>query len=159
MASVVMTQTLTPLTLDQLPLCQPLAKEFWDERHLPGTFNMDHFTQSWTTLMATQPAVIFGLFYDGELVGALGGLVAPDIHTGEIVANEFFWFVLRKARKGTGAIRLIREFEHWGEENGATGFHLTAIIDGHDDARLDKLYQRFGYTALEKGYVRHVKEN
>jgi hypothetical protein len=146
-----------PLTLVELPDCEPFAKAFHEELHLPGIFSMAAFTRTWTTLL-TSPAitaVIFGLFEDDRLIGVLGAMMGEDLNTGAATANELFWFVDAAHRHGAGAFKLVKEFEVWGDRHDATDFRLVHLL-GPNGERFPKIYERMGYRPIE---VANLKPN
>ena len=143
------------MTVRELPLCEPLARSFFEEMRLPGVFSMDSFTKNWTVFLATPgyTAAIFGLWKDGALIGALGALMAPDLHTGQPTANELFWFVSMEHRHGSGALRLVKQFEQWAHQHGATDFRLVHLL-GPNGERFPKIYEHLGYRPIEINYLK-----
>ena len=139
-----------PLVLEELDDCEPLAKAFYEELQLPGVFSMPAFRKTWTFLL-TSPAVtsvVLGLFTDGAFVGALGATIAEDLNTGARTANELFWFVTKEHRQGSSALRLVHEFERWGDQHDATDFRLVHMLETHGE-RFPKIYARLGYHPIE----------
>ena len=147
-----------PLTLDELPLCEPFACAFHEELALPGVFSMASFLQNWTFFLTTPgyESVIFGLFADKQLIGGLGALMAPDLNTGDLEANEFFWFVAKEYRQGAGALRLVKAFEDWGDAHDARGFRMVHLLSGLNAERFPKIYEHMKYRPIE---VAHRKPN
>lgn len=85
----------------------------------------------------------------GDLVGMIGMLAMPHFVSGQMVASELFWWVEPESR-GHG-VRLLRAAERWAASVGATHIHM--IAPGVDVARL---YERLGYTQIERVYQRRV---
>ncbi|MDO8547875.1 MAG: hypothetical protein Q7R68_11030 [Nitrospirales bacterium] len=144
-----------PLVLQELGDCEPFAKAFHEELQLPGVFSIEAFTKTWTFLLTapTVAAVIFGLFEDDRLIGGLGAMIADDLNTGARTANEMFWFVDATHRKGSGAFRLVHEFERWGDQHDASDFRLVHMLS-KDGLRFEKIYDHMGYRPIEVAYLK-----
>ena len=152
METMTTTQTVRPLTVEELPLCVEAAQAFHDEMGLDGTFAPEGFLKHWAFFLTSCPAVIFGLWKDDGLVGGFGAMLAPDINTSRLVANEFFWYVNQEHRGGTGALRLLKAFEAWGTEKEATVFRLVHLLGPEEttqEAKLSSLYTKLGYHPVE----------
>ncbi len=152
-----MNLTIRHLTIDELPLCEPFARGFFEEKKLPGTFSMDVFTQNWTAFLTKYPATILTLWRDTELLGGLGAMLTPDLFDGRLTATEMFWYMKPSARHGLGAFKLVDEFEAWGNRKGAVEFRLAhMLMPGEDPAhvKLAPIYKRRKYRALEVSYIK-----
>jgi GNAT superfamily N-acetyltransferase len=86
---------------------------------------------------------------EGVLVGMIGLHCGPHFLSGEIAAGEVFWWV-DPAHRGKG-LRLLRAAEAWAREQGATSLQMIA-----PDARVERLYERLGYRAIERTYQRRL---
>lgn len=85
------------------------------------------------------------------LIGMLGAAVTPHLVTGELCGSEFFWWVRPDAR-GTVGVRLLRAAEAWAKTAGATSMLMVA-----PDERVERLYERLGYSRLEVAYQRRLE--
>lgn len=156
-----MERTIRPLTVEELPLCEPFAKEFHEEKQLPGHLDMAVFLRNWTVFLTNHPAVMLSLWHGERLVGGLGAMVVPDLSDGRLTATEMFWYVTKDARKGRDAWKLLEAFEQWGDLHGVDEYRLTHILLPEEDpatVRLARIYTRKGYRALEVNYVKSAKE-
>ncbi len=90
---------------------------------------------------------------NGELMGALGFIKAPDLHNGEMIAIETFWFTAPEHR-GIG-LYLLDAFEEWAKENDCDKTAMIHLADSMPD-RLEQLYIKRGYRLAEKHYLREV---
>lgn len=90
---------------------------------------------------------------NGVMLGGLGFINAPDLHNGEMIAVETFWFVAPEHR-GIG-IHLLNAFEKWAKENGSDKTAMIHLTDSMPE-RLKRLYLKRGYRLIEKHYVREV---
>jgi len=149
------TMAIRALNVKDLPLCVPFGHAFIEEKHLPGPFNPEVFLKNWTFFLTKYPSVIFGLWKDGELIGAIGGMISPDLNTGQLLAVEFFWYVGQAHRGAPGSIKLVRRFKSWGEENGASRWKMIHLLDEGEtpsDVRLGRVYAKLGLTPSEVGF-------
>lgn len=150
-----------PLTIEELPLCVTGAEEFHAEMQLHGTFQPASFIKNWTFLLEHCPAVIFGLWEEASLVGGFGAMLHPDINTSLLAANEFFWYVRKDHRGGTGALRLLKRYEAWAFEKGANVLRLVHLIGPEEttqEAKLSELYGKMGYQPVEVAWQKILKE-
>lgn len=145
--------TIRALTTKELPKCEPFGLAFFAEKQLPGTFSMDIFTKTWTAFLGVRyKATIFGLWKGEELIGLLGGMVYPDLNTGEEIATELFWYVLPEHRGGSGAVRLVKRFKEWAKNHGAVRWrfiHMLAPDEKPESVKLAGFYEKLGMRPLE----------
>lgn len=144
-----------PLTVDELPLCAPFGVAFMTEKQVPGTFSLEIFTKNWTMFLTQYPAIILGLWRGDRLIGGLGGMISPDLNTGEQIAIEFFWYVDADARHGTWPLRLLTRFRHWGAEHGAARLRMIHLLDLNESpstVKLARVYAKLGLRPIEVGY-------
>lgn len=145
----------TRSTPADLPALAALGALFFAEGRLPGKFHAAHWIATWTQLLTSGVGVMWHLEDTAlrEPCATLGALLFPDPCTGDLVAQEAFWYVLPAAR-GLG-LKLLATFESWAAEAGAARVmmvHLTAL----QPERLGLLYQRRGYEPVETHYVKHL---
>ena len=132
-----------PLTIEELPRAEALGQEFHRLSGDTGTFHVELFLQSWNRVYATGRGTIIGLWLEDDLVGGLGGLLAPDMETGVVRAYETFWYVTPRAR-GLGGWGMLEQFESWAKARGATVSRIGHLA-GPDNDRFSKVYGRKGY--------------
>ncbi len=143
--------TVRPLKVHELHDCVPFGQAFHEELRLAGSFVPQHFVDNWITFLASYPAVIFGLFKDDVLIGGLGGMIAPDLYDGRLYAQEFFWFIGKEHRVGSGALRLLRTFERWAIDRQATEIRMVHVVGTQADD-LEAFYRSLGYAKVEVCY-------
>ena len=143
-----------PLTVAELPLCLEGGKSFFDEGKMPGGFKPEVFLTNWRRLLVTSQGVVLGMFRaDGAIMGALGGLLAPDLNNGDLLAVECFFYMIPSER-GSG-VRLLYAYEDWARSQGcirAAMVHLQHL----QPERLGQLYERLGYRKIEVCYVKEL---
>src|SRR5208283_3886472 len=88
-----------------------------------------------------------------ELHGSLGYLIAPDIHTGNLIAVETYWYVDPKHR-GHG-IKLVKEFERIARERGCKYTAMIHMMDSYP-VELEKVYEHMNYRLIEKHYLKEL---
>ena len=111
---------------------------------LYGKVNPNHFAPAWGRMMQHCGAVAFsGHDDDGRVCSWLGGLIVPDMFTGEMQALEFLWL----ARPGVSgaALSVLSAFESKAINAGA-----KMVIAGSSAFRrpeaMRRLYRRLGYV-------------
>jgi len=148
------------LMLEELPLCLPFAQAFYTEMKLPGVFRSEVFLRTWSMFLSPPyTGEILSLWKDGELIGGLGVLLAPDQNDGRLAANEFFWYIDPAHRGGTGALRLLKRFEQWAVERGAVECRLVHLLTGGEmesphSIKLATLYRTLGYRPVEVAWLK-----
>lgn len=89
----------------------------------------------------------------GKPIGGLGWICMPCPNSGELQAQEAFWFVGREHR-GAG-LKLLQAFEERAKSRGCTRLvmvHLEEVMP----AKLERLYAARGYRLIERNYLKEV---
>ena len=82
---------------------------------------------------------------DGKCIGFTGVVIFKNPLGTEMIANEHYWYVIKKYRTGLVGYRLLRAAMNWSKEQGCTHFIANAsnlASDMHDKAAL--FYKRIG---------------
>lgn len=143
--------SIRPLKPHEIHLCVPFGEQFHQELQLAGQFLPQCFVDNWLLFLASYPSTILGLWQDEDLIGGLGGMIAPDLYDGRLYAQEFFWFIGQTHRRGTGALRLLRAFEQWAIDRQATELRMVHLV-GAQETALETLYEKLGYAKVEVCY-------
>lgn len=138
------------MELRSLGLC---AAEFYGASRFLGRFDMERFCEVWTALLGNGAGVIFIDERDGEVAGAIGGIVHRDIYGESLIAEEMFWFV-REAFRGAG-LALYRELNKWAVAMKATSLHMMHLADLMPD-KVKGFYLRQGFDLVETRYVKRL---
>lgn len=143
------------LTVEDLsnPEIARRAREFYVEAKFPGVFNEEVFTSNWTYFIENNVGALFALVKDGQIVGAIGGVIFPDTTSGDLRASEMFWFVGKEHRGG--GIALMDAFESWAKERGARQITMAFLQDSMPDV-VKGIYERRGYRLFEAHYLKEV---
>jgi hypothetical protein len=132
-----------------------LGTEFYVESRMPGEFNFEHFMGSMRLAMDAKVLGLWVLEHNGEIIGAIGGLLAPNVFTGKMIAVESFWFVTEKCRRGITGVRLLYAFIDWAVESKATAIHMAYMCNIHPE-HMAKFYMTSGFFPHETMYVRYL---
>ena len=144
------------VTLEELEKTDVIpAFSFFSECQLPGSFKIEAFLHNWRMLLKNNMGAMWKLVNDGKMVGAMGGLLAPDMNDGEIVATEAFWYVMPEFRHSTGGLKMLVYFEKWAKEMGAKRIVMGHLLTNLPNA-LPEYYKRRGYSPTEIFYVKQV---
>ena len=141
------------LPIDELDKLLPLAEKFYASSEALKEFRPEAFKHNWTTFISNDLGVIFVLEEEGRVIGAIGGIKAPDVNSGDPVATEFFWFVAEGSRGG--GIALLRKFEGWAREQGCKRITMAFLSDLMP-GKVKALYERLGYTEMEVHYTKEI---
>ena len=139
--------------IDDLPGLKDCAEEFYASSKFLRGFNLEMFVKVWTGLIESGSGVIFGLRDKGVIVGAIGGLVFPDLYSGVLRATEMFWFVRGESR-GDG-LRLFHALEDWAKMRQCTQIVMVHLSDSMPD-RLKGIYERLGFIEMETHFVKEI---
>lgn len=82
-----------------------------------------------------------------EVLGGFLGHVTTVFFSREKTAKDISWYVERSRRGGGAAVALVRDFEAWAREQGATQFILGQAT-GTDIEVTKKLYEHLGYRVV-----------
>lgn len=92
----------------------------------------------------------------GTIVGMMGGFVIEHFFGHDKVAHDYVLYVKPEHRRGTAAVRLIREFEKWARAQGVRAI-VPAITTGMSTERTEGLYVRLGYEPNGVTLIKRVK--
>lgn len=90
---------------------------------------------------------------DGLIIGGMIGDVITPWHTTERMGIDMVLYVAPEHRKGRIAATLIKAFEIWCKEMGATTIR-PAVSTGHQ--RAGKLYQALGYQRTGECFIKKL---
>ena len=72
--------------------------------------------------------------------GIIGGMITPLFPTGELIAQEMFWW---------GDAKLLKQFEKRARQMGATAIHMMSLTQ-----RVAEHYRARGYKPLETVWIK-----
>lgn len=130
-----------PATPADLPDLMPMARAFFDASQQPGDFDEEWVAHFMAAMMQT------GVILRSDH-GFIAGQIAPHhVAKGRSMAIELAWWATDG--KGRG---LLRAFEEWARENGASEVRMTSLAA---IPRSGRLLQAMGYAPVE---ISHTKE-
>lgn len=80
---------------------------------------------------------------NGQVIGWLGGGIAEQFFSRQLMAFEYGLFVAPEHRGGSAGPRLARAFIEWSKEHGAAVINMGITTDVHAE-RTGQLYSRLG---------------
>lgn len=122
-----------PAVEGDIPRCVGMLRRFFLKTGRRGEYRIDAVERMVRLLMEQ------GILLVSDK-GVIGGLLCPLWPTGEIVAQEFFWW---------GDAVLLGAFETRAREMGATAIQMTAL-----EGRVARHYARRGYRQLETVWLK-----
>lgn len=103
----------------------------------------------------TTTSAVFALESGGKVVGGIFGSLVPLYWNVEILAaQQFGWFV-HPDHRGKESILLLRAWEGWAVQHGATILFSGAKKNNRFNA-MDRVLNREGYEVLETVHVKGV---
>lgn len=100
--------------------------------------------------------VIFVAERNGEIVGGIAGIMNSLWFASHVkVGTELAWWVKPESRNSSAAVKLLRAFESWSAEQGASHVAMSdLVISG--EAPAAKLFEKLGYTLTERSHIKGV---
>lgn len=146
--------TLTKLTTqEQINAFMLLCREFLAEsRYGNIAFNLQKATKA-LAVIQQNPGKFFARYNfneDGECIGFFYGQLESFIFSDHVIASEMFFYVREDHRGSPWFVKILREFEKWGKDNGAAQVKLS-INAGIALDKTPRLFERLGYTQV--GYI------
>lgn len=100
--------------------------------------------------------VIFVSEKNGEITGGIAGVMGSIWFASQIkVATELGWWVNEKNRGEIASIKLLRAFENWAKENGASHIVMSDLVI-RDDTPAGHLFEKLGYVLTERAHIKGV---
>lgn len=142
------------LHADEADLMAEGGEKFYAEGRLPGVFNRAHFCAQWKQFIEQGIGVSIGMFTEsGQLAGALGAIFYQCPFTGDQLATEQFFFVIKEYR-GKG-MKLLEKFVDLAVERGVNRVAMVHLESLHPEA-LKRVYERIGFRKVETCYIKEL---
>lgn len=134
-----------------------MARDFTAEHPSGDPVDADQFAQYFEASLPGHPMVMLVATQHGQPCGMLFGLVYPlFFNAARTICQELMIWVDPESRASTAAADLVRNWEAWGSDMGATRFLLTSPV--HERiAAVERLYRAWGYHPLERTYCKEVE--
>ena len=144
------------------PMCRfslrkvaPAAKEFYESSQFLRKFDLERFIALWKNAIEGEQGTIIAAFDDGEFIGAISGMLYPEAYSGELIAQEFFWFV-RPGHRGLAGMRLYKAFEQWAKQKGCAEIRMGHLADLMPE-KVAMTYKRLGYVEVERNFAKRLE--
>jgi hypothetical protein len=85
-----------------------------------------------------------------KILGAIGGLIHPDVNDGVLVAQELFWFVVPKAGYKV-SFGLYNAFEDWALFKRAKRLNMACVCNRHMKG-VRKFYEKKGFRPVDVSF-------
>lgn len=119
-------------------------------------FNKGHFIETWSNAQRHGLGTSWMLKENGVTLGAIGGIIAPELIDGAKVASLAFWFVRRSNTGSFDATRLFLQFEMWAAMQGAERIVVALCYDTMGGTQELFLKSR-GYLPYETRHYKALK--
>lgn len=130
-----------------------LGQQFFLEFKLPGIFSGDFFVGMWEQILRDAKGAMWVSIQGDAVVGGIGGVVTPDLFTGDVMVIEAFWFMHPMCRGTLDSVKLLTSFEEWGALIGAKRV-VMVHLDTSEETAAEGIYRRRGYMPLETSHYR-----
>ncbi len=138
-------------TIHDLEKALPLAKKFYEDCQFKNSFDQEYFLQVWANLLASGFGRIYIREDEGEIIEAIGVIVADGSMNKIRTATIQFWFI-----GGDGSLANGLLFNSVLEELGRLEVHLVqvnALIRYRYD-KMKSFLQKSGFEPKEVSFER-----
>jgi len=97
-----------------------------------------------------------GLFIaikESEIIGFFAGVVIEHFLSHDTYATDIGVYITPNHRGGTAFLRLVKAFEDWATQMGATEIQLGVSTGIHPQSTV-RMYERLGYTMTSYGLMK-----
>lgn len=140
-----------PAQIDDIDVMERMGRDF---AHAAGQSEIDSevLRQTLVNLMENGISLVAE---NGTVKGAIGGLVYPSWFSGELIAQELWWWCDPEIRGTSTALKLLLSLENEAKNRGATRL-MMLCLDGLDGDRIANIYTRLGYHAEERTFSKDL---
>jgi GNAT superfamily N-acetyltransferase len=136
-------------------LC-PLGHAFILEAGHPSPFRPSKFFPVWEKAVRDNMGAFYVAHDDaGTPAGVLGAFFSPELFSGDLQAQEAFWFVAPEFRKTRAALLLLNAFEAEAKARNCKQI-LMVHLELPNAAGLAQLYARRGYSRCEQFFRKNL---
>ncbi len=142
-------------TLEDVDQIAKIGLEFADEYpSLEG--NLESIKLSTEEILEAPYSAALVADMDGEIVGAIGGVISPSIYNREILQfQEVMWFVSKEYRNTKVGLQLLKSMEKVAVGAGCKWFLMIAPHLMKFE-HLDNVYTKMGFTKFETFYRKEI---
>lgn len=146
-------------TLDDMPRLLELGQKFFDESGMADftTYDPASAAELFAAMLQLPTGAIFLMERAGQVVGGIGGLIAPHyFNRASLSCTELFWFVEKKARGSLEAVRLVCTLRDWAARQGATVLTMAALESSPPSIK--RLYAKMGLRPQENYHMGRIDQ-
>lgn len=137
-----------------IPRLVELCRMFFEESGLQSTESFCPASMStFHARMIANPAAVTAVAEsDGEVLGLLCAIIAPNFHDAAFLkGHEIYWYVVPDWRGTSTGVRLMRHVEQWMKDHGAREFCVSHMETFNADTA-SSLYRRMGFNPTTHVY-------
>ena len=120
-------------------------------RYCKHEFSLDKAICFFDTLL--EHGGLFVAISDEQIIGFFAGFVMEHFLSNQTFASDAGVYVLPEHRGGSAFVRLVKAFEAWARERGASEIHLGTST-GVQPEKTVRMYERLGYTMNSYGLLK-----
>ena len=137
--------------------CLQMGRAFFDESGFAAELEFDHESMRKTLehLVSSDDGVLLIAERGTEPIGMAGAIAYPNyFNRMQKAAQELFWWMRPDARGGHDGVRLLRGLERWAQRRLCTTITMICLPELGSPA--ERVYQRTGYRASERSYIKRL---
>ena len=145
-----------PAVTADIPRCVEMGRQFFAESGFEAETSLDpeSFRATLEHLIGNADGALLVADLGGALIGMAGALAYPHyFNVASKAAQELFWWVEPAKRGGTAGVRLLQALEAWAR---GVGCGTMTMICLPIDSPAERVYQRVGYRASERSYIKRI---
>lgn len=139
------------VTADRLNILA-MCRRFHAESGVGLSFNATTAIITIDQVLAMKDAFVSVLDVDGTLKGLFAAAIVPQLFSTDRTAQELIWWVDPDYR-GRGAVKMLAEYEAWARSKGCQAVNMVGL---GGDPITTRLYERHGYTAQERHFLKRL---
>ena len=144
-------------TIEDIPNIVQCMRRFYDGSDYVKTglnFDVDSVTRFCSSIISNDNACLIISEKNGSVVGFITGVVSPwSLDNSQILASELGWWIDLDHRGGTDSVRLLKEYEKWAANKGASRC-MMAHLENDRSTRMERFYEKVGYHKAESHYMK-----
>ena len=151
-----------PMQTDPATLAPIL--EMWKQEANGEEFGMalevDACIEGMRVMVVADNADLLMLNVGDNIVGFIGMTIFKSPLSDERIANEHYFFVHPKYRKGKNALKLLKAAEDWAEEHKCDHLMMNASCLASDMyPNVCRLYERKNFKTFEKTFIKKLERD
>lgn len=129
-----------------------MCRRFHAESGVGLSFNPASAITTIDHVLSSNDTLALVLDLDDAVHGIFAAAIVPQMFSTDRCAQELIWWV-EPAYRGRGAVRMLAEYEAWARRKGCQAINMVGLGGDPVTARL---YERHGYTAQERHFLKRL---